>query len=385
MIARYITPLIQSALTTFPVIGLLGSRQVGKTTLAKDLVTTLPKEAIYVDLERPSDRAKLTNAELFFELNQHKTIIIDEVQVMPELFPLLRSVVDANRVAARFILLGSASPEILRRSSESLAGRIMYFELSPLLYVEINSLNSLTNHWMYGGYPEPFLFTDKTKAWDWYNSFLQTYISKDLPALGLNTYSLDVYRLAVLLAHNHGQVENFSAFGKALGVSAPTIKTAIDYFERSFIIRRLQPWYNNAKKRLVKSAKLYYRDSGILHTLLNIIEPNSLLANPIVGFSFEGYCIEQIINTLGSNYRFHFYRTQDGTEADLIAVKGNIVEYAFEIKLAGAPSITKSMKHILQDLTPAKMYVITPNQGVYPLHEKITVAGIMDLQQIFSA
>ncbi len=385
MIKRYITPDIQSALTTFPVIGLLGSRQVGKTTLAKALATGLSKEVVYVDLERPTDRAKLANPELFFDLNVNKTVILDEVQAMPGLFPILRSMVDEKRIAARFILLGSASPELLRSSSESLAGRIIYFELSPFLFVEISALASVVDHWLHGGYPEPFLLKDKQKARAWYQSFLQTYFSKDLPSLGLNTYSLDVYRLAALLAHNHGQVENFSAFAKALGVSAPTIKTAIDYFERSFIIRRLQPWYNNAKKRLIKSAKLYYRDSGMLHALLHISDPNALLANAIVGFSFEGYCIEQIINTLGSTYRYYFYRTQDGTEADLIAVQGNEVVFAFEIKLAGAPHITRSMVHVMQDLAPKKLFVVTPNQGVYPLDHNIIVSGIMDLAEVMEA
>lgn len=382
MITRLKQSKIHKLLQVFPVVGIIGPRQVGKTTLAQILISEIDKAAEIVDLERPSDLQKLSNAELFFTQNREKIIVIDEVQRMPELFPIIRSMVDEHRVPGRFILLGSASPNLMRQSSESLAGRIFYEELTPFLFNEINDRTTVVQHWTFGGYPVPFFLDDEDAKKLWYQSFIQTYLNRDLPMLGLNPNSLDLTRMAQLLAHLHGQTENNSALARSLGVSMPTVKNALDYFERAFLIRRLPPWFTNVKKRLVKTAKVYYRDSGILHSLLNIDDTNTLLANPISGFSFEGYCIEQIIGHLGSDYRFYFYRTQDGTEVDLLAVKANTVVYAFEVKLSGAPSITKSMTFAMDDLQPQKLFVITPTAGNYPLAENVQVCGLAELLEM---
>ena len=370
---------INNALQNFPVVGIIGSRQVGKTTLAKNLLAQRNINGIYLDLEKPSDRTRLTNPELFFELNKHQTIILDEVQTMPELFAIIRSSVDENRIPARFLPLGSASPELMRNTADSLAGRIRYIELGPLLYQELKALVPWQDHWTFGGYPEPILSKNQPFMLEWSQSFLATYFMRDLPQLGLAINTVDVHRLAAMLAHNHGQPENHSALARALGISSPTAKNAVNYFEQSFIIRRLHPWFTNAKKRLVKSPKTYFRDTGLLHSLLQINDVNELMRHPVVGFSFEGYCIEQIIGNLGSKYRYYYYRTQDGTEADLLAVTGNTVHFGFEIKLAGNPAITKSMRLAIQDLQPKKMFIVTPNSGLSPLEENIWLCGFQDI------
>ncbi|MCH8545882.1 MAG: ATP-binding protein [Cryomorphaceae bacterium] len=382
MITRIKHDKIQKLLQVFPVVGIIGPRQVGKTTMANMLISNLDKPAEIIDLERPSDSQKLSNPELFFSQNREKLIVIDEVQRMPELFPIIRSMVDEHRVPARFILLGSTSPNLMRQSSESLAGRIYYEELTPFLYKEVKDRATVMLHWTFGGFPVPFLYDEVNAKRLWYQSFIQTYLERDLPMLGLNSNSLDLRRLAQLLAHQHGQTENSSAIARSLGVSMPTVKNALDYFERAFLIRRLPPWFTNVKKRLVKSAKIYYRDSGVLHSLLNIDNLNTLLANPISGFSFEGYCIEQIIEYLGSSYSYYFYRTQDGTEVDLLAVKANTVVYAFEVKMSGTPTISKSMKYALDDLKPQKLFVIIPLKANYPLADNIQVCGLEELLEM---
>lgn len=379
MITRESYSELKENLEEFPSIGILGPRQVGKTTLAKSLLQE-DSNYIYLDLERPSDLAKLQNAELFFELNRDKRIILDEVQRMPELFPLLRSEIDAYRGNGRFVLLGSASPDLLRTSSESLAGRIVYHELNPLSLRETQGIISPENLWLYGGFPEPALKSNKTSTWKWYSNFIRTYIERDLPMLGLNTTSIDLNRLFTMLAHEAGQQENDSKLALALGVKSPTIKNALNYLEQAFLIRRIPAWFSNAKKRVVKAPKLYFRDTGILHSNLGIETMPQLLGHPITGFSFETFAINSIIsNPKYFGHQFYYYRTQDGTECDLIAVKNNEIIEGFEFKMSSNPTVTKSMKNAIEDLDLPRLTVVTPNSGNFPIDRKIQVKSINEL------
>jgi len=247
-----------------------------------------------------------------------KTVIIDEIQRKPELFRVLRSVIDENRFAGRFILLGSASEELLFLSNETLAGRIVYLELTPFQYSEIEQIHDFRQHWLRGWFPEPFIIEDSEIRTEWFKSFVFTYLERDLRSLGLSSSVVNLSRLFQMLAAMQGGLLNYSALANSLGVSSPTLKTAISYFERSFMIRLLRPWYANVGKRLVKTPKMYIRDSGIVHYISNIKTYEELQRYPSLGNLWEGYVIEEIINGLGDDFQYHFYRTSDGAECDLL-------------------------------------------------------------------
>ncbi|MEX2596609.1 MAG: ATP-binding protein [Salibacteraceae bacterium] len=385
MFKRVLESELRESMTESPAVGLLGPRQVGKTTLAKTIMLSY-EDCLYLDLERPSDLSKLSNAEYFLANNRNKTIILDEVQRKPDLFPLLRSEIDAHPVPGRFVLLGSASPELIRTSAESLAGRIVYHQLSPLLLQEVAHQFSFEDHWLKGGFPEPLQKRNQKAGTKWFESFLSSYIERDLPAIGLNTTGVNLYRLFAMLAHEQGQPENDTKLSLALGVKSPTVKRALDYIEQAFLIRRLPAWFSNAKKRIVKSPRLYFTDSGLLHHLQNVDSFNDLLGNPNIGFSFEGYCINQITgNPNMSAYQFYYYRTQDGTECDLLAVKNNSIVAAFEFKLTSSPEVTKSMMNSITDLKPKHFFLVTPQSEVYELQKNIKVCGIESIPDLLKA
>ena len=269
MIKRIAEDGLLETLNFFPVLGIVGPRQVGKTTLAKKLRKLIDKETIYIDLENPRDLVKLSDPVLFFETHANKCILIDEIQFMPELFSIIRPMVDMNRIPGRFILLGSTSPVLIRKSSESLAGRIAYFELSGLNLSEVQKTNQETL-WVRGGFPDAFLAPNDNFWKQWVDNFLRTYIERDLPLLGLNIGSKLIRNLWTMIAHGHGSVINYSNISKSLEMSSTSIKKYIDFFENAFLIRQLQPYHTNIKKRVVKSPKVFIRYSGILHCLLNI-------------------------------------------------------------------------------------------------------------------
>lgn len=381
MIARNKASEIQSSLAFFPAVAIIGPRQAGKTTLIRSLFGGETEESIYLDLERPSDLDKLQNAELFFSLNRGKRIIIDEVQRKPDLFPLLRYEIDADRRPGRFVLLGSSSPALLRQSSESLAGRLEYIHLSPLTIDEAG-----TDHWeklwLRGGFPEAFLSDSNGRAFQWLSAFLRNLIERDLPSQGLTLTNLDVSRLLQMLAHHHGQTTNASQLAKSLGVSQPTVKKAIDFLEQAFVLRKLPSWHTNAKKRIVKSDKVYLQDSGMVHSLLGIESVDKLLGHPVAGFSFEGFVLQQLTASLSRAYQPFFYRTQDGTECDLLITRNFEIEVCVEIKLNTRPAITKAMRLALNDLKPKKMFIVTPIDADYWLDEKIQVVGVKQLSLI---
>lgn len=362
MINRLLERDLLKTFRIFPALALLGPRQVGKTTLAKALVKALKKKSVYLDMENPDDRFLLQNPIPFFEQHQKDCIIIDEVQRIPELFPVLRSVIDKYRKPGRFLLLGSASPDLLAKSSETLAGRIYYHELTPFFIKEITPKYSVEKLLIRGGYPLPFLAKTTEAARLWQQSFLSTYIERELPALGLSVSSKLVQRLFQMLVHLHGSIINYSQLAGALGVTYHTVQNTIDYLENAFLIRRLQPWFSNSKKRIVKSPKIYIRDTGILLNLLKIYSMKELLSHPQCGMVWEGFVLEQSENYFGRKYEYYFYRTQDGTETDIVLTKAGRPFAAIEAKINTAPVLTAGTYNAIKDLKTKNNYVITPRK-----------------------
>ena len=382
MIARYIFNELLEIIHEFPVLGIVGPRQVGKTTIAKLLLKEIKKETVLLDLENPRDLAKLTDPMLFFENNQDKCIIIDEVQIKKELFPIIRAAIDQNREPARFILLGSASPELIRDSSESLAGRIYYKELTPFHFEEIKSIISYQKHWLNGGYPEALLTESISKSKRWRRSFIQTYIERDLPLLGLQSKITDIHRLFRMISHVHGQQLNHQLLSKSLGLSGPTIKKQIDFLEHAYIVRLLEPYYFNTSKRLVKSPKIYIRDTGLLHSLLEIDDMEHLFGNPIIGNSWEGYVIEQINGVLPDGYTLNYYRTQQGAELDLIVSRNLKPIMGIEIKFNSNPKISVGNEISINDLGLKHCYVVVPETESYFLKPTIEVISLNEILNI---
>lgn len=378
MIDRNLLDEIPKLLGYFPALGLVGPRQVGKTTLVKLLSKYIEREMIYLDLESLNDYAILeNNPQWFFEQNADKTIIIDEVQRMLSLFPLLRAVIDQNPVAGRFILLGSASPYLLAHSSESLAGRIVYREVMPINFLEAHSANiSTQQHWLRGGFPKALLAPDNNLWFEWQNAFIKTYIESDLSILGLNASPIVIRKLLQMLTTVQGGIVNYSKIANSMGISNVNVQSYIDFLEHSFIVRRLPPYFINIGKRLVKSPKLYIRDTGMLHYLLNIESYDALTTNIIAGHSWEGYVIEQIINRLALNVQPYFYRTQNGAEIDLCLVQGNEVKATFEIKLSDNPTTSKGNTESVKDLDSANNFIVTPTSRNYRLNDNWQVCNI---------
>jgi predicted AAA+ superfamily ATPase len=363
MFTRLIEKDLSKLVKNFPSVALLGPRQVGKTTLAKTLMNKT-KNSVYLDLEDKDDYNALQNPKLFFENYRNALVVIDEVQRMPELFPALRAEIDAKRKSGRFLLLGSASPDLLKKSSETLAGRIVFKELPPLQYNEVYQSIGYEKHWVRGGYPEALRQKSEANWNTWQASFLRTYIEKDLPMLGLASPALTITRLLQMLAYNQGQILNKSEYASALGVSVPTVSNILDYLSYAYLIRILEPFHTNVKKRIVKSPKVYIRDSGMLHHLLGVSNTKQLLANPKAGFSWEGYVLEQIMNYYGDSKNFYYYRTQGGTEADLVIAHYNKPERIVEVKMNSSPDLTKSLFNSMEDLGVNQATIVVPGVNI---------------------
>ncbi|MES2614748.1 MAG: ATP-binding protein [Bdellovibrionota bacterium] len=363
--------MILQDLKLFPVVCLIGPRQCGKSTLVKELLKHLNIEYIFLDLERDSDLAKLTYAEDYLNLNLNTLVCIDEVQRKPDLFPLLRYCVDANRKPARYLLLGSASSKLVNQSSESLAGRICYQELTPFLLPEIieegllNKNEQTKTLWERGGFPNSFLAGLTSQSYRWREEFVKTILERDIPLLDVRIPALTLKRMFSMMAHSHGQIANLSKLGDSLGLSHTSIRQYIDLFENIFMIRSLPPFESNLKKRLVKSPKIYIRDSGVLHTLLKLDSLSEVLAHPVCGASWEGFVIEQIISCLNSRWTYGFYRTQTGVELDLVLEKGGVC-IAVECKLSQTPSLSKGFWQACRDLNIRKAYIIAPVTESFP-------------------
>jgi uncharacterized protein len=381
MIKRTLINEIPKLLSFFPVLGLIGPRQVGKTTLVKTLSEQLTKPILYLDLENLNDYTLLEKEpQWFLEQQTDKIVIIDEVQRMLSLFPLLRSLIDQKTEGGRFILLGSASPELLAKSSETLAGRIVYRELTSIRLDEAKQSNiGLEQHWLRGGFPRALLAPDAELWYDWQESFMKTYVETDLRLLGLKASPIVIQKLLRMLVTIQGMTVNYSNIGNSMGISGVTIQNYMDYLEHSFIIRRLQPYFVNIGKRLVKSPKLYFRDTGMLHYLSNIDDYDSLVTNIIAGHSWEGYVIEQIISRLAGNVQPYYYRTQNGAEIDLCLLKGNQIVAAFEIKLSNKPSTSKGNTEAVQDLKSQHNFIVTPSSEAFAINSLWQVCNIENI------
>lgn len=374
---RKSTVYIEKLLNYFPVVGILGARQVGKTTLAKALAPGLNKEVSYIDLESTADLIKLTDPEMYFKNNEDKCIIIDEIQRRKDLFPLLRSVVDNKIEPTRFIILGSASPELIRESSESLAGRIAYVDLFPFNIDELDYKN-LKKHWLRGGFPLSFLAPDEFLSIEWRNNFIRTYIEKDLPLLGL-TISFQVFwKFINMLAHINSGIINYSNLSKSLEVSVPTIARYIDFLEQALLVKKVKPWSKNIKKRLVKTPKLYFTDTGILHSLLGIDSFEHLEMNSYLGNSWETYVVNQVYSMLKKEYQLYFYRTHNGAEIDLLIEKSGTIYKAIEIKYTNAPKLSKGNLISFEDVGAKENIVITPSSDFYEIQKGIYVMSLQD-------
>jgi hypothetical protein len=359
-----------------PAVALVGPRQVGKTTLVKNLQKKFEKPSIYLDLESNADLARLQDAELYLDERRESMIILDEIQRMPSLFPLMRSLIDRQREPGRFLLLGSASPDLLKNSSETLAGRISYLELHPFQLDEVHDDVSYLVHWLRGGYPAMLQAASDKSSFRKMSDFINTYIERDLPLLGLPGNPNNVRLLLSMLVSVHGGLLNVSQLANSLKMTVPTVQTYLDYLENAFLIRRLLPWHVNVSKRLVKTPKIYIRDSGMLHSLAGISSSEDLAGNIILRNSWEGYVIQQIIANLPFNVQPYFYRTQDGAELDLILIKGASVKVAIEIKYTNSPVLSRGNTLAQQDLGNPLLLVVTPSAVDFNLRENVTVCGI---------
>jgi uncharacterized protein len=383
MITRALNSTILENLTYFPVTGIVGPRQVGKTTLAKAVLSLYGKPFVQLDLELDSDLQKLNEAETYLRFHRDKLVVIDEIQRLPRLFPLLRALVDEQRTPGRFLILGSASPGILRESSESLAGRIAYSELTPFSLREVDDVVSMEQHWLRGGFPEPLLVDNERIVWRWLDNFLNTFLERDLRILGYEIAPEAMRRTLQMLTSFHGNLLNISEISRSLGIATTTLTRYLDLLEGSFLIRRLPPWFSNVHKRLVKSPKFYFRDSGIFHALAGIQSYDQLLNNRAIGASWEAYAVEQIRRAAPERWQFFFYRTHSGSEADLVLQSPQSNLYIAEIKLSLSTGISRGFFHSAEDLQPKGKYVIIARGERFPRADGTLVCNLSDfLRQI---
>jgi uncharacterized protein len=380
MITRLARARVQALLEQFPAVALLGPRQVGKTTLALSLADRLGAKALYLDLELPSDRAKLTDPELYLAQHENRLVILDEIHRAPGIFAVLRSLIDRWRRKGRknghFLLLGSASIDLLHQSAESLAGRIAYQELEPLSVREVAALDpgSIDRLWVRGGFPESFLAPDDQASFTWRQSFIQTYLERDVPALGPRIPAETLRRYWQMLAHNQGQMLNAARIASGLGVSGHTVARYLDIMVDLLLVRRLQPWTANIGKRLVRTPKVYVRDTGLLHALLGIQSQEDLLGHPVVGPSWEGMLLENILDALPSSAQSCFYRTSAGAEIDLVIEVSRKERWAIEMKRSvSSPAPGKGFYIGAEDVRASRRIVLYPGSERFPLDAQTEV------------
>jgi predicted AAA+ superfamily ATPase len=385
MFQRRISSNIARLLSQSPAVVLTGPRQVGKTTLALEIAEG--QRATYLDLESEGDRARLTEPELYLADHADELLVLDEIQRLPGLFEVLRGVIDRGRRErkgnGRFLLLGSASLELLAQSGESLAGRIAFAELAPFDLTEVGT-KQLDPLWVRGGFPESFLASDEETSLRWRRDFIRTYLERDIPQLGPRIPAETLRRLWTMLAHNQGCLLNAATIARGLGVSGTTIARYLELMVDLLLVRRLPPRVANAGKRLVRSPKVYVRDSGLLHALLGIADKESLLGHPIVGGSWEGLVIENLIGVAGVDVEPSFYRTSGGAEVDLVLTWPDGREWAIEVKRTLAPRPERGMRSALADIEPERSFVVYPGSERYPLGAGVEAIGLAELCTEFS-
>jgi hypothetical protein len=383
LFVRRLAPEVVRLSQYFPVVGIIGPRQVGKTTLARMVMEGWRSPVLFLDLEDPEHFASLRQPMLFLERYANHTIVLDEVQRLPEIFPVLRVLIDKDRRPGRFILLGSAAPELVRQSSETLAGRIAYVELSPLTLDETAGELTYETHWLRGGFPDSLLAPDDQFSYDWRKNFIRTYLERDLLQLGIQADPVLVGRFWAMLAHLSGGLANRERLTASLSLHTQTVQKYLQLFESAFLVRTVYPFIPNIPKRLVKTPKIYLRDTGILHYLLSIPNWQALLSHPSLGSSWETYVVNQVAAILPTGYEMYFYRTHSGAEADLVLAKGGVPEVLLEIKFSTSPLLSRGYHISRQDLQTRRHFVVGPVKNPYPLQEEIEVIGLTQLGQLF--
>jgi predicted AAA+ superfamily ATPase len=390
MFARALLPELIATLQHSPAVALLGPRQVGKTTLALAVAEALREEcpSIYLDLESEADRAKLAQPELYLADHQGKLVILDEVHRAPGLFPVLRGLIDKARRAGRrhgqYLLLGSASVDLLKQSGESLAGRIAYLELAPLTPMETPGVVP-DELWLRGGFPESLLATDSARSLRWRQDFIRTYLERDVAQFGPRIATEMLRRFWVMLAHHQGGLLNAAQFARNLGVDAKTVANYLDLLVDLMLVRRLAPWHANIGKRLVRSPKVYVRDSGLVHALLGIADKETLLAHPVLGASWETWVIETLLAAAPRETQAFFYRTAAGAEIDLLLEHADGSRWAVEVKRSLAPKLERGFHAACEDLQPAKKWVVYPGVERYRAAPEVEVLPLLDLAQALAA
>jgi predicted AAA+ superfamily ATPase len=373
---------IRHQLGLSPAVAILGARQIGKTTLAKQIAAEFP-DSIYLDLENAQARAKLDQADVFFEANRHRLVVLDEIQNAPELFSTMRGEIDADRRPGRFLILGSASFKLLQQS-QSLAGRLALVDMAPLLLSEVHqSFEDIQTLWVRGGFPGSYTAPQDDASWLWRDAFVRHFLHSDLPALGINVEPELMRRFWRMVAHLHGQLFNASSIAASLGVSSPTVTRYLDHLVQSLMLRRLEPYHANLGKRLVKSPKIYVRDSGLLHYLLGMRNVHDLMGHPNTGASWEGFCIEQICNHLPTGASVSFYRTAAGAELDVVVETGRETT-GFEIKFSSAPKVSKGFWQACEDIGVHKAYVMAPVQEGWAMAKDVKVVSPLDIPMLLS-
>lgn len=384
MLRRGITERLQAAIAQVPAVALLGARQVGKTTLAKTVAKTI--NSIYLDLEAPEDLLKLSDPTSFLSAHADKLVILDEIQRSPELFPVLRGLIDKNREqgrrAGQFLLLGSASMDLLRQSSQSLAGRISYIEMNGLNLADVDAeQQDRQTLWLRGGFPDSYLAADDALAMDWLENLVRTYLERDIPQMGFRVPAARLRRLWTMLAHLQGETINYSKLAANLEVDAKTVSNYIDILTGLLLVRRLEPWHANVKKRLVKSPRYYVRDSGILHRLLGINNYDALLSNPVLGKSWEGFVVENIHSVMPSRAETYFYRTAAGAEVDLVIKMPSSEVWAVEIKYGVAPKPGKHYSQTCDDVGATHKYILYGGSDEFPVGNDVKIISLSGLME----
>ena len=368
MLTRRLRPLLRAALKQSPAVALLGPRQAGKTTLALQFAGS--KSSLYVDLESEGGRARLAHPELFLAEHLDKLVILDEVHRAPGLFPVLRGLIDRARREGRrsglYLLLGSASLDLLRQSGESLAGRIRYLELGPIDATEVPA-NQAEALWSRGGFPESLLARDNARSLKWRRDYIRTYLEREIPAFGHRIAAETLRRFWTMLAHHQGGLLNTASFARGLGVDPKTAASYLDLLVDMLLVRRLQPWHANVGKRLVKSPKVYVRDSGLVHALLDIGDRDALLGHPVQGASWEGHVIENVLACAPEGVQGYFYRSAAGAEVDLLLDWPDGKRWAIEIKRSLAPKVQRGFHAACADIAPARRLVIYPGPDRFPV------------------
>ena len=380
MITRALTETVTARLHQFPAVALIGPRQVGKTTLARRLAVA--GDSVYLDLEDPVDAAKLDDAAGYLRGLRRRLVVIDEVQRAPGVFQLLRVLIDerirAGEVSGQFLLLGSAAPDLLRQSGESLAGRIAYLELPPLDVRETGG-DAASRLWVRGGFPPSFLAASDLQSAEWREQFIRTYLERDVPQLGPRVPAETLRRLWTMLAHGQGGLLNLAGLARSLAIDGKTVARYVDLLADLFLVRRLPPFHANVRKRLVKSPKIYVRDSGLVHALLRLDDEDAVLGHPVAGTSWEGFVIETLVRAAPDRAGASFYLTATGVEVDLLLELPGPQLWAFEIKRAAAPKVERGLRVALEDLRPDRTFIVYSGKERYPMGGGLEAIGLTAL------